>query len=109
MKEGEENRGLASLWTDAAWVLTICGSIGWGMLAATVLPHTACTGGHWLAVGMAVQALLTVTALALTVARGARYRMSGGLVLFLLGMVALLSFPGVMMLWLGQICWHLAM
>ena len=109
MKEGEERGGIASLLVDATWVLTICASIGWGMLAATVLPRTACTGGHWLAVGMAVQALLAATALALTVARGARYRMSGGLVLFLLGMVAFLSFPGAMMLWLGQSCWNLTM
>jgi len=108
VKEGQ-GRGIASLWADAGWLLAVCGSIGWGLVAARLLRANACDGHGSLALGMAVQALLTITALAVTVARAARHRMRGGTVALILAAVLWFSLPGFFTLWLGASCWHLTM
>ena len=108
MKEGN-GTGAASLWADLGWLLAVVASMGWGLLAGRLLPRNACDGHGALALGMAVQALLTVTAIGVSVARAARYRMSGGTLALIVFGILLFSVPGLFMLWLSLVCWNLTM
>jgi len=97
---------LLALLPDVAWVLVALGSVFWGLVATRVLPGDACSGGHAFGVATLVQLGLLVAAVALTLIRGAKYRMSGGTVVAILVPVILLSAAMFATAWLFLgTCW----
>lgn len=92
---------------DVAWALLVLAAGAWGFVAAFA-PHTdPCDDRRPLVVALAIEAVLLVGAVALTVARGARHRMSGSTVAWVVGGVVLVAAGGVAYTWVGLgVCWR---
>ncbi len=97
---------LVAMLPDFAWVLVTLGSVFWGLVATRVLPGDACSGAHSFGIATLVQLGLVVAAIALTLIRGAKYRVSGGTVIAILVSVVLLSAGMFATAWLFLgTCW----
>lgn len=97
---------LLAMLPDIAWVFVALGSVLWGAIAPRVLPGDACSGAHSMFVAVVVQLGLLGAAIALTLVRGAYYRMEGGIVVVIAGAISLLSAGVFLMAWLMVgTCW----
>ncbi len=86
---------------DVAWALLLVAAGAWGFVAAFAPHPDPCDDRRPLVVALVIEAVLLVGAIASTLARGARHRMSGSTVAWLVGGVVLVAAGGAVYMWVG--------
>jgi hypothetical protein len=106
--------GVREMWAavpEVAWGIAAAGAVTWGWIAPRVLPRAdACNDRRTFAVALAVQVVLLVSAVGLTVVRGVRLRMSGGMTALAVGVILVPGTVGIFGIWFATgVCWNLTM